>query len=445
MAVVMLEIRFIRENEAIIREAIALKRSACDLDLLLKLDRERADTQRELEALRSLKNDINDLIVHSKSPEERAEVIAKGKEIKQKIDEMEPRARSLDEQFEKVAVSVPNVVSSDTPRGKDETENIEIFRSGEPKTFSFTPKDHIALGTELDILDFERGVKVAGYRGYYLKNEGALLVMGLMAYALQKMATKGFLPMIPPTLVKGFSLFGSGYFSGMTYDSEKDEIYRLGMSEKEADGKVNREEKFLVGTAEPSLLAYYSGEILEKQNLPIRLAGFSQCYRSEIGSYGRDTRGMYRVHEFFKVEQVVLCAADMTEADALQTEMLGISEELHRELGIPYRKLQICTGDLGMGKYRQFDLEAWMPGLNRWGETGSSSNFLDWQSRRLDVKYLDKESGERKYVYMLNNTALPSPRILIALIENYQEEDGSVMIPEVLRPYVGKERIVAKK
>ena len=270
-------------------------------------------------------------------------------------------------------------------------------------------------------------------------------MMGLMMYALQKMTAKGFLPMIPPTLIKEFPLFGSGYFKGIEYDSETDEIYRLASAEKEADGKMNREEKFLVGTAEPSLLAYYSGEVLAKESLPLRLSGFSQCYRSEIGSYGRDTKGLYRVHEFFKVEQVVLCAADMKEADVLQTEMLAISEEMHRELGIPYRKLQICTGDLGTGKYRQFDLEAWMPGLNRWGETGSSSNFLDWQSRRLNVKYLDKESGERKHVYMLNNTALPSPRVLIALLENYQEEDGSVVIPEILRPYIGKDRIVPRE
>ncbi|MDQ5902364.1 MAG: seryl-tRNA synthetase, partial [Patescibacteria group bacterium] len=197
----MLDIRFIRGNEALIREAIALKKSVCDLDALLKLDQERISMQQELEELKSLKNDINDLIMRSQSPEERAEVIAKGKEIKQKIDEIEPNFRALNERFEVVAASVPNVVSSDTPRGKDETENVEIFRSEEPKTFSFVPQDHIALGVGLDILDFERGTKVAGYRGYYLKNEGALLVMGLMMYALQKMTAKGFLPMIPPTLI----------------------------------------------------------------------------------------------------------------------------------------------------------------------------------------------------------------------------------------------------
>lgn len=440
----MLDSRFIRENEAIVREAIALKNVSFDLDAFLALDRERVALLQELEELKSLKNDINDLIARAASAEERQEVIEKGKEIKQKIDAVEPRFREMNERFETMATLVPNVVSSDTPRGKDDTENVEVFRSEEPKSFPFSPKDHIALGTALDIIDFDRGAKVAGYRGYYLKNEGALLVMGLMMYALQKMATKGFLPMIPPTLIKSFPLFGSGYFKGSEYDPEIDEIYRLASAEKEADGKVNREEKFLVGTAEPSLLAYHAGEVLEGKNLPLRLSGFSQCYRSEIGSYGRDTKGMYRVHEFFKVEQVVLCAADMQQVDALQEEMMSISEEMHQELGLPYRKLQICTGDLGVGKYRQFDLEAWMPGLDRWGETGSSSNFLDWQSRRLNVKYTDAETGERKYVYMLNNTALPSPRILIAILENYQQEDGSVVIPEVLRPYVGKERIVSK-
>ena len=440
----MLDIRYIRDHEAIVREAIMLKKSTCNLDVLLALDDERIALLQELEELRSLKNDINDLIAKATSPDERAEVIAKGKEIKEKIDSVEPQFRSVQTRFTELSVMVPNIVSSDTPRGKDESENVEVFRSEEPKVFSFTPKDHIALGTSLDILDFDRGAKVAGYRGYYAKNEGALLVMGLMSYALQKLSQKGFLPMIPPTLIKSFPLFGSGYFKGSAYNAEEDEIYRLGSSEKGADGSINQEEKFLVGTAEPSLLAYYSGEVLKQSELPMRLAGFSQCYRSEIGSYGRDTKGLYRVHEFFKVEQVVLCEATMAQADTLQKEMLALSEEMHRELGIPYRKLSICTGDLGSGKYRQFDLEAWMPGLDRWGETGSSSNFLDWQSRRLNVKYTDTETGERKYVYMLNNTALPSPRILIAILENYQNEDGSVTIPEILRSYVGKERILPK-
>jgi seryl-tRNA synthetase len=250
--------------------------------------------------------------------------------------------------------------------------------------------------------------------------------------------------MIPPTLVKGFALFGSGYFKGLDYNAELDEIYQVASPDKEASGAVSKEKKFLVGTAEPSLLAYYSNEVLNEKDLPIKVCGFSQCYRSEIGSYGKDTKGIYRVHEFMKVEQVILSKASVAETDKLQKEMISISEELHKELGLPYRKLQICTGDMGAGKYKMFDLEAWMPGLNRWGETGSASNFLDWQSRRLNVKYIDKQ-GEKKFVYMLNNTALATPRTFIAILENYQQADGSVLVPKVLQRYVVKKKITPIK
>jgi seryl-tRNA synthetase len=258
------------------------------------------------------------------------------------------------------------------------------------------------------------------------------------------MVAQGFAPMIPPTLVKGFPLFGSGYFKGKEYDGEVDEVYQVTTSDREADGTLSKEGKFLVGTSEPSLLAYHSGEILEGKDLPLKLSGYSQCYRSEIGSYGKDTKGMYRVHEFMKVEQVVLCPADIEVANRLQDEMIAVSEEMHLELGLPYRKIQICSGDMSAGKYRAFDLEAWMPGMNRYGETGSASNFLDWQARRLNVKYKDEATGEKKYVYMINNTALPSPRIFISLLENYQQADGSVIVPEVLRPFVGKDKIEPK-
>jgi seryl-tRNA synthetase len=285
-------------------------------------------------------------------------------------------------------------------------------------------------------------VKVAGFRGYYLKNDGVVLTMAIMFYALHKMITKGFNPMIPPTLIKEFPLFGSGYFKGERF-SEDDEIYRIANSEVEADGRSNKENKFLVGTAEPSLLAYYSDEVLTEDQLPMKMCGYSQCYRSEIGSYGKDTSGMYRVHEFMKIEQVVLAPADVEMTEKLQTEMIGISEEMHQELELPYRKLEICTGDMSAGKYRMFDLEAWMPGLDRWGETGSASNFLDWQSRRLNVKYKDK-NGKKKYVYMLNNTALPSPRILISILENHQQADGSVLIPKVLQKYMGGKKVIKK-
>ncbi|MGB2791654.1 MAG: aminoacyl--tRNA ligase-related protein, partial [Candidatus Moraniibacteriota bacterium] len=237
----------------------------------------------------------------------------------------------------------------------------------------------------------------------------------------------------------------SGYFKGVEYDATIDEVYQVATGDKEASGELSRDKKFLVGTAEPSLLSYYSNETLDGATLPLKLAGFSPCYRSEIGSYGKDTKGLYRVHEFFKVEQVVIAPADIEVADAIQDEMIGISREMHEELGLPYRLLKICTGDMSAGKYRAFDIEAWMPGLWRFGETGSASNFLDWQSRRLNVKYTNAKTGEKKFVYMLNNTALPSPRILIAILENFQQEDGSVIVPEVLRPYVGKEVMVPRQ
>lgn len=440
----MLDIQFIKDHKQAIAEAAKNKGLQFDVEKLLAKHNERVVLLREIEELNSLKNDLNDLIQQVKTEAERADIVAKGKEIKNKLNEKEPPLTEVEKEYKVLMVQTPNIVSLDTPIGGGEGDNVEVFNSGAAPQFEFPPRTHIELGKNLDILDLERGSKVAGYRGYYLKNEGALLVAGLMMYALQKMAARGYAPMVPPTLVKSFALFGSGYFKGLEYDSAADEIYKIEATDKNADGSQDKESKFLVGTAEPSLLAYYAGEVLEENVLPLKLSGFSQCYRSEIGSYGKDTKGMYRVHEFMKVEQVILCAADIETSNKLQEEMLAVSEEMHKELGLPYRKLQICTGDMSAGKYRAFDLEAWLPGMGRYGETGSASNFLDWQARRLNVKYKDARTGEKKYVYMLNNTALPSPRILIAILENYQRADGSVVVPEVLRPFVGKILIESK-
>ncbi|MEK9174286.1 MAG: serine--tRNA ligase [Patescibacteria group bacterium] len=437
----MLDIQFIRENHEAIRAAAQAKNLELDMDKLLALDEERRTLKQEVEELQSLKNDINTLIQESKTDEEKAEVIAKGKEIKEKLDTAEPLYLACKSQFDALMVMVPNIVSPDTPVGKSDEENVEVMKSGSVPEFAFTPKTHIELGESLDIIDFEQGAKVAGYRGYYLKNEGALLAMGIVTYAMAKLVQNGYTPMIPPTLIKGRALFGTGYFKGAEYDARVDEIYQVATDDGEEVS--TKESKFLVGTAEPSLLAYYADKTLSEEMFPIRVAGTSQCYRSEIGSYGKDTKGIYRVHEFQKVEQIIITRADIAEADTLQDEMVRLSEEMHTELGLPYRKLQICTGDMSAGKYRAFDLEAWMPGLQRYGETGSASSFLDWQSRRLQIKYKDA-AGERKYVYMLNNTALPVPRILIAILENHQQADGSVTIPEVLRPYVGKDVITVK-
>lgn len=444
----MLDIKFIKENKDEIKKAIVNKRVDLDLEKLLAADEERVKILQEIESLNAEKNKINDLIRGAKDKEERQNIIEKGKEVKSKIDALEPKFKQAQKEFDLLMVKVPVIPSVDTPIGKSEDENVEVYRWGDELKFSalggeFKPKDHIELGKSLDILDLERGNKVAGFRGYYLKNEGAQLVMAMMFWAFNKMVKKGYAPMIPPTLIKGQALFGSGYFKGLEYNDEADEVYQIASSDKEADGAASRDKKFLVGTAEPSLLAYYSDEVLKEEMLPLKMTGYSQCYRSEIGSYGKDTKGIYRVHEFMKVEQVVFCKDDKKEAEKLQDEMLGISKEMLEELGLPYRQLAICTGDLSAGKYRQYDIETWMPANNWYRETGSASIFLDWQSRRLNVKFADKE-GNKKYVYMLNNTALASPRILIAILENYQQADGSVKIPEVLQEYVGKEVIKIK-
>jgi seryl-tRNA synthetase len=431
----MLDIKFIRENAEVLRDVSIKKHlDPAVIDELLEVDTKRRELMTVSEGLRAEQKKTQD---HEA-----------GAKFKEQFKEQEEKLKPLEKRFVELMVRVPNIISEDTPIGKTEDENKEVFRwipsddgSHEPRKFDFTPKDHMELGVALDILDFEKGTKIGGFRGYYLKNEGVLLVMGIMMYAINKMVEKGYKVMIPPTLVKEFALFGTGYFKGAQYDSAVDEIYQIATSDVPAgEGEPAAEKKFLVGTSEPSLLAYYSDEVINLEELPIKNAGYSQCYRSEIGSYGRDVKGMYRVHEFMKVEQVVLAEADIEKANKLQDEMVAISGEMHEELGLPYRRLAICTGDLGAGKYRQFDTEAWLPGINRWAETGSASDFLDWQSRRLNVKYIDA-NGDKKFVYMLNNTALPSPRVFIAILENYQTADGKIEVPEVLQKYVGKKII----
>ncbi len=441
----MLDIKFIRENVEAIKEAVKNKNINLDIDELLALDVQRLAQMQNIENLQAEKNKLNELIPSAQG-DEKAAVLEQGKNVKEKLAIAQPEFEKTKEQFEALMVKVPNLISADTPIGKDEEGNVEIEKNGEIPKFDFEVKDHIQIGKDLDILDLEKGAKVAGYRGYYVKNEGVSLMMALMMYALNKMIEKGFSPMIPPTLVKGQALFGTGYFKGREYDSEIDEVYEVASGDKEQDGKSSKEKKFLVGTAEPSLLAYFGDEVLKEEQLPIKVAGYSQCYRSEIGSYGKDTKGLYRVHEFMKVEQVVLMAADVEESIKMHDAMLEMSKEIHAELGLPYRVLKICSGDMSAGKFRAFDIEVWMPSRGAYGETGSASNFLDWQARRLNVKYVDK-NGEKKHVFMLNNTVLPSPRPFIAILENFQQADGSVVIPEVLRKYMpgGIGKIMLKK
>jgi seryl-tRNA synthetase len=440
----MLDIKFIRQYQDKVEDAITKKNIKLDLNELLEIDRQRVELLQEIEKLQALKNELNDKI-KSASVDERQTIIEEGKKVKEQLETKEPSYKEIKQKFDELMVKVPNIISADTPEGKSDDDNIEIERKGEIPTFDFPVKDHIRLGKDLDILDLEKGTKVAGFRGYYVKNEGVSLMMALMMYALNKMIEKGYAPMIPPTLVKGNALFGTGYFKGLEYDPEIDEVYQVATGDKEASGESSKEKKFLVGTAEAPLLAYFQDEILKEERLPIKLCGYSQCYRSEIGSYGKDTKGLYRVHEFMKVEQVVLMAADEEASIKMHDDMFAISKEIHEELGLPYRTLKICSGDMSAGKYRAFDIEAWMPSRDGYGETGSASNFLDWQARRLNVKYVDA-NGEKKHVYMLNNTVLPSPRPFIAILENFQQADGSVVIPEALCKYMpGGMKVISPK
>lgn len=436
----MLDIKFVREHAEEVKKAAKLKHIDIDIDRLLDLDKKRREIQQQLDELKAQKNEASREI--GRGGDKQA-IIAKMQEVDKKADTLEAEQKNIQPEYNSLLYKTPTIPSPDTPVGETEAENKIIHSWGEPTKFDFTPKNHIELGENLDLIDFERGAKVSGYRGYYLKNEAVMLQMAFLSYAIQKAISKGFMPMIPPTLVREFALKGSGYFSGENYNPDVDEIYKIANDEKLADGTTKKEDKFLVGTAEPSILAYYADEILDEKDLPMKICGFSQCYRSEIGSYGRDTKGIFRVHEFMKVELVSIAPADRDIANQLHEEMIDISKELHEDLKLPYHQLHICTGDLTAGKYKQYDLEAWIPSRDAYGETGSASNFLDWQARRLNVRYRDKDKNV-KHVYMLNNTALPSPRILISILENYQQADGSVRVPEVLIPYVGTDAIMPK-
>lgn len=421
----MLDINFIRDNKAQVEKAIKDKNMSVDLDKLLELDKKRKDLLMQIEILRSDRK---------KLAKDRTD-IEKARSVKKMLQDLEPQLTELNEQFVELSLHVPNIPSLDAPIGKDESENKVVSTHGEPTKFDFKPKTHIELGLELDIIDLERGVKVSGFRGYYLKNQGAILHMALMAYAFRKMVEKKFVPMIVPTLVGKSALIGSGHFP-----FGQDEIYKIANPGKLATGEVVKNETYLVGTAEPSLLAYRENETIDESELPLRYCGYSQCYRSEVGSYGKDLKGLYRVHEFQKIEQVIICKNDYKEADEWFEHLRENSEEILHDLGLPYRVLEICTGDMGAGKYRMYDLETWMPSLDKYGETHSNSNLTDWQTRRLNIKVKTKD-GKKYYPFALNNTALASPRILIALLENCQQKDGSIKIPEVLVPYTGFNKI----
>lgn len=433
----MLDIKFIRENTEKIKEVIKNKRVDLNLDDLLKADDERKKLQMEIDNLRARRNEIAVLMKNRAKAKEDLDqnLVREAKDIKEKISAAEEKYRVAEKKYINLMYLVPQIPAEDTPVGETSEENVEIKKWGEPKKFDFEIKDHIELGKSLDLIDLEKGVKVHGFRGYFLKNEATLMQMGIMMYAMKKMVSKGFTPMINPVLVKEFTLYGSGHFP-----FGREEIFQVANPGRLADGKEIKTPMYLAGTAEPALLAYFAKEVIDKKDLPIKICGFSSCFRSEVGSYGKDTKGLYRIQEFMKVEQVVFCENDYNISMKYFEEMRGIAEEILQELNLPYRVVKTCTGDMGAGKYRMDDIETWMPSRSDYGETHSCSNLGDWQTRRLNIKYED-ENGEKKFAHALNNTVIASPRILIAILENYQQADGSVMVPDVLREYAGKERI----
>lgn len=434
----MLDIKFIRENKGAVKKAIEDKGVGLDLEKLLKLDEKRVDLAQEIEKLNAEKNKLNNEMKSVKpqgghalgSAENKDEVIAKGKEVKEKLSKFDPEYKKVKQEYNELMLLVPNIPATDVPIGESDKDNEEISKWGNIPEFNFEIKDHVELGKSLDLIDLEKGVKTSGFRGYYLKNEAVYLHMAVMMHALAKMQENEFNMMIAPTVVRDFALTGSGHFP-----EGKEEIYQLANPGKDEKGTEMKDKFYLAGTSEPSLLAYYASRTFNEDELPIKACGFSQCYRSEIGSYGKDTKGLYRVHEFMKVEQIVICKADIKESDKWQNEMKEIAEEMLQDLKLSYRIVNACTGDMGTGKYRMYDIETWMPSRNSYGETHSDSSLTDWQARRLNMKYKDKD-GNVKHVYTLNNTVIASPRILIAILENYQKKDGSVEVPKVLRKYM---------
>ena len=417
----MLDLPFIREHPDLIKDVAHRRKTAVDVDALLALDTQLRETRRQAEDLRAEQNRVNKAIREAGADKEaRERAIATGRALAAELKELEPRERELESQLHELWLLVPNIPDASVPDGEGEEDNVEIKRVGEPRRFTFEPLDHVALMRGSDMLDIERGVKVAGSRSYVLKNDGVLLEIALLQFALNRIARKGFTPLSVPAMAKEFCFIGNSQFP-----RGREQTYAL-----------PEDELFLVGTAEVSITGMHSGEILREQDLPIKYVAWSPCFRREAGTYGKDTKGIFRVHQFEKVEQYIICRADHEESVYWHEELLANSEELVQALDLPYRVLNICTGDLGDAKVKGYDIECWIPSENRYRETHSDSYFHDYQARRADLRYRG-EDGVVRYVHTLNNTALASTRTIIAIVENHQQADGTIRVPEALRPYLG--------
>ena len=419
----MLDTKFIRANLERVREGAKQKRIEIDLDRLIALDDERKAILAEEEALRARQKSAGKEIAQLEGAEKQAAVEALGK-IPEQVKEQTSRRREVEQQLDELARLVPQPPDPEVPIGVDDTENVELYTWGEKPQFEFEPKDHVTLGTDLGIIDFPRSAKLAGSQTYMLVGDGALLELAVLRLALDHIVEQGFTPMITPTLVRYEPLYGTAYFPGgeeQAYACERDKLW-------------------LTGTSEVPVTAYHMDEEVDAESLPLRYAGYSTCYRREAGAAGRDTKGLYRIHQFNKVEQVVICRGDEKESREHHQAILKNSEEVLQKMGLPYRVVNVCSGDLGQGQAQKFDIECWMPSRG-WGETHSASRFYDFQARRLNLRYRD-ENGKLQFCHTLNNTVIATPRVLIPIIENGQRADGAIVIPEALVPYMGGKSVI---
>ncbi len=419
----MLDIKFIRENKELVQEGAHKKKINISVDELLGVDDRRLALLREVEDLRGKQNAANEKITQAADPVVRQQVIDEMKLVKDDLQKKEEELKLVMKEWQLLMLQIPNIPDMTVPAGDSDEDNQEIKNWGEQPTFSFAAQDHISLMEKLDMVDLERGAKVSGFRGYFLKNDGARLAFAIWQLAQEHFLSKGFSPIIAPSLVKKENLFGSGYLP-----QGEDDLY------KTQDGD------YLAGTAEVAMMGYHSGEVLEAAQLPRKYLAFSPCFRREAGSHGKDVRGLIRVHEFFKLEQVILCEASHETSARLHEEVNRNTEEFIELLGIPYRTVINCGGDLGLGQVKKYDIELWVPLEKKYREISSASYFHDFQTRRLNIRYRDTE-GKLRYVHSLNSTAIPTPRILVSLVENYQQADGTIKVPPALVKYFGKETI----
>lgn len=420
----MLDIKFIRDNKDLIKEGARKKHIEFDVEKLVALDDKRKEILAEVESRRAEQNEASQKIARAVTPEDREKMIVSMQFVKKALQEHEEKLKEVMKEWLALMVKVPNIPDISVPEGESDADNKEVRNWGEPKSFDFKVKSHVELMMDLDIADFERGTKVAGFRGYFLKGDGALLNFAVQQFVTDHITRKGFVPLLAPSLVRREPFIGTGYLP----QSEED-LYKT------------QDELYLAGTAEVPTMGYYMDEVLNKEKLPIKFLSFSPCFRREAGSHSKDIKGIMRVHEFYKLEQVVLCEADHQVSVAHHEELTKNAEEILQALQIPYHVVVNCGGDLGLGQVKKYDIEAWVPSERKYRETHSSSYFHDFQTRRLNIRYKDAE-GKLKFAHSLNNTAIATPRVLISIIENYQQADGSIAIPEVLQKYMGGKTVI---